>query len=202
MTAGTPSWFEEPSRLDHVRRTLRETARLHEALEDQSVAIAQAAWMCWSALSQGRAVLVFGNGGSAAESQHFATELSGRFLCERRALAAIALTTDTSAITAIGNDYGFDRVFGRQIEALGREGDVAVAISTSGRSANVVDGLATARARGLATIALAGPTGGKLTAAADLVITVPGPSTPRVQEGHLTVLHIICDLVEREVANA
>jgi D-sedoheptulose 7-phosphate isomerase len=194
------SWLAEAGRLDLVLQTLQETSRLHDALQEQSTAIARAAWVCWRALSQGRTVLAFGNGGSAAESQHFAAELSGRFARERKALAAVALTTDTSALTAIANDYGFHRVFGRQIEALGRPGDVAVGISTSGRSPNVLDGLATSRARGLTTIALTGPSAADLEAAADLLIAVPGPSTARVQEGQLTVLHIICDLVEREVA--
>src|SRR5262249_39155779 len=141
----------------------------------------------------------FGNGGSAAEAQHFAAELSGRFVRERRALAAVALTTDSSALTAISNDYGFERVFERQIEALGRPGDVAVAISTSGRSSNVVCALQAARARGLVTIALTGPEPSALADAADIVIAVPAGQTPRVQEGQLTVLHAICDLVERDV---
>jgi D-sedoheptulose 7-phosphate isomerase len=186
-------------RLDVARRTFADAARVHEALADQAEAIVRAADACWTALGAGRTVLAFGNGGSAAEAQHFAAELSGRFVRERRALAAVALTTDTSALTAIANDYGFERVFERQIEALGRPGDVAVAISTSGQSPNVVCGLRAARARGLVTIALTGPGGGDLAGAADVLIAVSGPSTPRVQEGQLTVLHVICDLVEREV---
>jgi len=182
-----------------IRETLVETSRLHEAMQGLSAGIATAARLCGRALEAGRSVLVFGNGGSAAEAQHFAAELSGRFIRERRALAAIALTTDSSAMTAIANDYGFARIFGRQVEALGRAGDVAVGISTSGRSPNVTDGLRTARERGLATIALTGPDAHDLADVADLVLAVPGASTPRVQEGQLTVLHIICDLVEREI---
>jgi D-sedoheptulose 7-phosphate isomerase len=182
-----------------IGEALAETARLHEALQAIRGPIAEAARLCGEALGAGRSVLVFGNGGSAAEAQHFAAELSGRFLVERRALSAIALTTDSSAMTAIANDYGFARMFGRQVEALGRAGDVAVGISTSGRSPNVVDGLRTARGLGLATIALTGPDACDLAGVADLVLAVPGASTPRVQEGQLTVLHIICDLVEREI---
>lgn len=183
-----------------IRETLVEAARVQEALQALRGPIAEAARLCGRALAAGRSVLAFGNGGSAAEAQHFAAELSGRFLLERRALPAIALTTDSSAMTAIANDYGFARMFGRQVEALGRSGDVAVGISTSGRSPNVTDGLRTARARGLATIALTGPDARDLADVADLVVAVPGASTPRVQEGQLTVLHIICDLVERDIA--
>jgi D-sedoheptulose 7-phosphate isomerase len=182
-----------------VRRTLDDAVRVHEQLHDEAELIVRAAELCRATLAAGGTVLVFGNGGSAAEAQHFATELSGRFLHERRALAALALTTDSSALTAIANDYGFERVFERQIEALGRPGDVAIAISTSGSSPNVVCGLQAARARGLKTIAVTGPGVGPLGDAADVCIPVPGGQTPRVQEGQLTVLHLICDLVERDV---
>jgi D-sedoheptulose 7-phosphate isomerase len=182
-----------------VRRTLDEAVRVHEQLHEDAEAIVRAAELCRASLAAGGTVLAFGNGGSAAEAQHFATELSGRFLQERRALAALALTTDSSALTAIANDYGFERVFERQIEALGRPGDVAIAISTSGESPNVVCGLQAARARGLKTIAITGPGVGALGDAADICIAVPGALTPRVQEGQLTVLHLICDLVERDV---
>lgn len=185
-----------PGALDTVRRALADAVAVQRGLEGQADRIADAAALCWSALAADRRVLVFGNGGSAAEAQHFAAELSGRFSRERRALPALALTTDTSVLTAVGNDYGFERVFGRQVEAFGRAGDVAVGISTSGRSANIVDGLRTARARGLTTIAVAGASAADLAPHADLVIAVAGPSTARIQEGHLTVLHVICDLVE------
>lgn len=142
-------------------------------------------------------VLLFGNGGSAADAQHMSAELVGRFARERRALAAIALTTDTSVLTAVGNDDSFDRVFVRQIEALGRPGDVAFGISTSGSSANVIKALETARARGLRTIALTGRDGGAAGAAAEIHINVPESSTARVQEVHATLIHVICELVER-----
>jgi len=145
-------------------------------------------------------VLLFGNGGSAADAQHLAAEFVGRFQRERRALAAIALTADTSVLTAIGNDYTFDRVFARQVEALGKRGDVAFGISTSGRSPNIVAALETARARGLQTIALTGRDGGAVGRAAAIHINVPSDATARVQEVHRTVLHIICDIVERAFA--
>lgn len=150
-------------------------------------------------LAAGGRVLVCGNGGSAAESQHFAAELSGRYRRERRALAALALTVDTSALTAIGNDYGFDHVFARQVEAHGRAGDVLLVLSTSGRSANVVAAAQAARAQGLHVVALTGHDAGPLGAVADEVLAVPEADTARVQEVHLTVLHALCDEVERSV---
>ncbi len=152
-----------------------------------------------AALQAGRAVLVFGNGGSAADAQHFTAELVGRFERERRGAAAIALTTDTSVLTSVSNDYGFERVFARQVEALGRRGDVAFGISTSGESPNVVCAFEAARAAGLTRIALTGRDGGALGREADIHVNVPEPSTARVQEVHRTILHAICDLVERDL---
>jgi D-sedoheptulose 7-phosphate isomerase len=163
-------------------------------------AVVEAARVAGDALERGGTVLVFGNGGSAAEAQHFAAELVGRFERERRGLAAVALTTDTSALTAIGNDYGFARVFARQIEALGRPGDVALGISTSGASPNVVEGLRAARARGLATIGLTGRDGGEVGRVVDVHVNVPLASTARVQEVQLVLLHALADLVERRAA--
>ncbi len=185
-----------PGAVAAVRRAITDAISVQRGLDALADRIAEAAAICWTALAANRRVLAFGNGGSAAEAQHFAAELSGRFARDRRALPALALTTDTSVLTAVGNDYGFDRVFGRQVEAFGGPGDVAVGISTSGRSPNVVDGLRTARARGLTTIAVAGASAADLAPHADLVLAVTGPSTARIQEGHLTVLHVICDLVE------
>jgi len=152
-------------------------------------------------LRSGGKILLFGNGGSAAEAQHFAAELVNKFLKERRALPAISLTTDTSTITSIGNDMSFDRIFSRQIEALGRKGDVAIALSTSGNSPNVIEGLKAAKKIGMVTIALTGEGGGKLAAAPDVapdyLIDVPSTSTPRIQEIHLVVLHIIAEEIEK-----
>lgn len=187
---------DEAARIDLVQRSLADGIRAHEAAQAQSAAIARAAAICAAALAAEGKVLVCGNGGSAAEAQHFAAELLGRFLQERRALPSIALTTDTSALTAIANDYGFERVFERQVEALGRAGDVLLGISTSGRSINVVRAFQTARARGLSTIALTGPHGRDMGAAADVLIAIPAEVTPRIQEVQLTILHIICELIE------
>ena len=152
-------------------------------------------------LGAGGKLVLFGNGGSAAEAQHFAAELVNKFLKERRALPAISLTTDTSAITSIGNDMSFDRIFSRQIEALGREGDVAMALSTSGNSPNIIEGLKAARKIGMVTIALTGEDGGKLAltpgAAPDYLLDVPSTRTPRIQEVHLVVLHVIAEEIEK-----
>ncbi len=153
-----------------------------------------------TALAAGGKVLACGNGGSAAESQHFAAELSGRFRRERTAWPAMALTVDTSALTAIGNDYGFDRVFARQVEAFGRPGDVLLVLSTSGRSPNVVAAAREGQARGLHVVALTGGDPGPLAAVADEVLAVPDSDTARVQEVHLTVLHVLCDEIERALA--
>ena len=163
-----------------------------------AAAIAVAAGAIAAALKQGRTVFAFGNGGSAADAQHFCAELVGRYEGERRGWPAVALTTDTSAVTAIANDYGFERVFARQIEALGREGDVAVAISTSGASPNVLRGLEAATTKGLVTIALTGR-GGEAGKIAKHHVRVDEARTSRVQEVHATVLHAICELVEKDL---
>ncbi len=159
--------------------------------------VARAAGAIGAAFAAGGKLLIFGNGGSAAESQHMAAELVGRFARERAAMPALALSTDTSVLTSVGNDYGYERVFVRQIEALGRSGDVAMGISTSGRSPNVLKAFEAARRQGLRTIALTGRDGGLLGAAAEIHINVPEASTARVQEVHMTLIHAICELVER-----
>jgi D-sedoheptulose 7-phosphate isomerase len=151
------------------------------------------------ALRDGNKLMFFGNGGSAADAQHLATELTVRFDRDRPPIAAIALTTDTSALTAIGNDLGFDRLFARQIEALGRAGDVAVGITTSGRSRNVILGLQAARERGLVAAALAGGDGGELPGLADPLLIVPSQDTARIQEMHITLGHALCAALEREL---
>ena len=189
-------------RAQAVAVTLQDAARAHETARGAAGAVVEAVDMLNTALGRGAKVLIFGNGGSAADAQHFACELVGRFLRERRAVPAIALTTDTSTVTAIANDYGFERVFARQIEALGRPGDIAVGISTSGSSANVLAGLQCAKARGMKTVAFTGGSGGPIGAAADVHVNVPHELTPRVQEVHRTLIHAVCDLVEQQlVAN-
>lgn len=152
-----------------------------------------------SALKQGNKALLFGNGGSAADAQHIAAELVGRFAFDRPALPALALSVNTSCVTSIGNDYGFDQVFSRQIEALARPGDVAIGISTSGNSANVLRAMLAARKIGLHTVALTGRTGGNLRNTVDHCICVPSNEKPRIQECHILIGHIISELVEREM---
>lgn len=182
-----------------VAGALEDAARLHAECVTASVAAtAEAARVMLESLDRGGKILVFGNGGSASDAQHFAAELVGRFMRERRALPSIALTTDTSILTALANDYAFEKVFARQVEALGRPGDVVLGISTSGQSPNVLAGFAAARAGGLAIVALTGRDGGPVGRAADVHINVPSPSTARVQEVHRTLLHAICELIERE----
>ena len=189
-----------PSSAEQVARSLRDAAAAHERRAADVGAIVQAGAALTAAVRGGCKVLAFGNGGSAADAQHFVAELVGRFERERRALAAVALTTDTSVLTAIGNDYGFDRVFSRQVEALGRAGDVALGISTSGNSPNVVRALEAARTRGMVTIALTGR-GGRAAALADVHVAVDEDRTARIQEVHITVLHILCELVEQELGD-
>ena len=145
--------------------------------------------------SEGK-VIIFGNGGSAADSQHIAAEFIGRFQKERRSLAAIALTTDTSALTSLGNDYGFDIIFARQLAGLGRQGDTAIGISTSGNSKNVIEAIKLAKSMGLITIALTGEGGGQLAPLADIKIMVPSKVTARIQESHICIAHCVCELVE------
>jgi D-sedoheptulose 7-phosphate isomerase len=183
-------------------RSLDETAEAHRRAGALIAAdIASAASRMQAALDSGHKVLVCGNGGSAAESQHFAAELTGRFRRERRALAVLALSVDTSALTAIGNDYGFDQVFARQVEALGQAGDVLLAISTSGRSANVVLAARAARRAGVAVVALTGAVSGPLGQESDVVVAVPDDNTARVQEVQLSVLHLLCEEIERALTD-
>jgi D-sedoheptulose 7-phosphate isomerase len=158
--------------------------------------VVAAARMVRHATNAGGKLLVFGNGGSAADAQHLAAELVNRFQRERTAIAAVALTTDASILTSVANDYSFDRVFVRQIEALGRPGDVALGITTSGDSANVVKALEAAKSKGLKTIALTGRDGGAAGQLADVHVNVPDTSTARVQEVHATLIHAMCELIE------
>jgi len=181
-----------------VAAALADTIALHERVRRASPQpVVDAAAAIVGSLKNGGKVLLFGNGGSAADAQHAAAEFVGRFERDRAPLAALSLTTDSSVLTSIGNDEAYERVFARQIEAIGRKDDVAVAISTSGLSPNVVMALEVARARGLRTIGLTGRDGGHVGKLADIHINVPSESTPRVQEVHRTLLHVICDLVER-----
>ena len=188
--------------VDRFVQSLEATAEAHRRTGASSAAAIAAAAACLqTALESGRKVLVCGNGGSAAESQHFAAELTGRFRRERRPLAAVALSVDTSALTAIGNDYGFAHVFARQVEALGNAGDVLLAISTSGGSENVVRAAQAARRSGLVVIALTGVVSGALGREADVVVAVPEDNTARIQEVQLSILHLLCEDIERVLAD-
>jgi len=167
----------------------------HVAAE-QGKAVVAAARLLAGVFQAGGKVLLFGNGGSAADAQHLAAEFVNRFQVERPPLAALALTTDTSILTAVGNDYDFLQIFAKQVRALGRPGDLAWGISTSGNSPNVVAGLKVARELGLGTLALSGRDGGPVAAAAELALVVPSRNTPRIQEVHITIGHVLCDLVD------
>ena len=184
------------SLLQHVEEAAALKRRFFEAELDR--VLAQAADMA-ERLRRGCKILICGNGGSAADAQHFAAELSGRYLKERRALAGIALTTDSSALTAIGNDYGFDRVFSRQVEALGRPGDLLVGISTSGNSPNVILAVEAAKGLGMRTLGLLGRDGGKLAGAVDEALVVPSSVTARIQEVHQMVYHFWCEALDEHL---
>jgi D-sedoheptulose 7-phosphate isomerase len=185
---------------EEIRLQLKSHCEVIAAVErDLTPAIESAARILAAALGSGNKLLVMGNGGSAADAQHFAAEIVGRFKLERRALPALALSTDTSILTAVGNDYGFDSIFTRQVEAHAVAGDVVVGISTSGNSPNVQAALQLAGESGCRTIALLGKDGGSIKEVAELSLIVPSFDTPRVQEGHITIIHILCDLVEKKL---
>ena len=180
-----------------IARDIQDSIEVKTALlKTQVPLIEKAAKKIFDCLKSGHKVLFFGNGGSASDSQHLAAELVGRYEKERRGLPSIALTTDTSILTAVANDYGFERIFERQIEALGNPGDVAFGISTSGNSKNVVLAIAKAKALGLVTIGLSGRTGGGMNAQTDILINVPSHKTARIQEAHIMIGHIICERVD------
>jgi phosphoheptose isomerase len=180
-----------------IAQRLRESSELKKHLaNEQAEAIGRAAQAIAVALSKGNKVMLFGNGGSAADAQHIAAEFVCRFQQDRRPLPALALTTDTSVLTAIGNDYGFEQVFARQVQALGKPGDVVIAISTSGRSINVLAGVRAAKEIGLTTIGLTGGDGGELARLVDIPIVVPSKDTARIQECHITIGHLLCEAVE------
>lgn len=182
-----------------VRTAIGATAELLTRMtadEALCAAVARAAETCIVTLRAGYKVMLCGNGGSAADAQHWAGELVSRFHYDRPGLPAVALTTDTSILTAIGNDYGYDRLFARQVEALGTPGDVLIAISTSGNSPNVVAALEAARAKGIATLGFTGRGGGRMVALSDVCIRIPSDSTPHIQEGHEVLGHAICAMIE------
>jgi phosphoheptose isomerase len=183
-----------------IQEIFRETIASHQRFAETAVeGVAKAAAAIADALVNGRKVLAFGNGGSASDAEHLVAELVGRFEVERRPLPGLALTADSSVVTAISNDYGYDHVFSRQIEGLGSAGDIAFGISTSGRSKNVETALAVAKARGMVTIALTGRDGGRMGADAGIHLNVAESATPRIQEVHRTILHAMCSLIDRRL---
>ncbi|NEW60648.1 D-sedoheptulose 7-phosphate isomerase [Sulfurovum sp. bin170] len=189
--------------LQMIKRELeahRET--IERTIEVMIPQIEKASKIAIETLKNGNKILLCGNGGSAADAQHIAAELTGRYKTERRGLAGIALTTDTSALTAIANDYGYDRVFDRQVEAIAREGDLIIGISTSGNSANIISAFKVARELGCRTIGLSGRDGGKMNSSCDLNLIVPSDDTPRIQEMHILIGHTICQAIDDAFLNS
>jgi D-sedoheptulose 7-phosphate isomerase len=186
--------------VDKIRERLTDHRNVIDFIENNLVGeISSAATAIADALRRGNKILIMGNGGSAADAQHMAAEIVGRFKLERKGLPAIALTTDTSILTSVGNDYGFESIFSRQVEALAAAGDLVIGISTSGNSPNVKKALDLSRENGCRTIGLLGKDGGPIKDGVDMAIIVAAVDTPRIQEGHITIIHIICELVEREL---
>jgi phosphoheptose isomerase len=186
-----------------IKTSLREGAELRtKVARDCGAAIFEAAQLIIKCLSSGGKLLLFGNGGSAADAQHLAAEFVGRFVRERVGLPAIALTTDSSILTAVGNDYGFEQIFARQVRALARPGDVVIAISTSGNSPNALEAVKEARKHNLKTIGLTGKDGGMLARQVDVAITIASTSTARIQECHIAVGHLFCELVDEDLRPA
>lgn len=183
-----------------VEKRIRESIQVKQALLDrEKQTIVSVGQLLVDAYRKQATVFLFGNGGSAGDAQHIAAELVGRFTMERRALPAVALTTNTSTLTALGNDYSYDIVFSRQLEAFGRPGDIAIGISTSGNSGNVLAGLETAKRIGMVTVGMTGETGGRIRDITEHCICVPSRDTARIQESHITVGHILCEMIEAEL---
>lgn len=183
---------------DVITQIFRESSELKmRFIRENADALSKAVRVIVQAFKAGNKVLLFGNGGSAADAQHIAGEFVNRFLIERPPLPALALTTDTSVLTSISNDYGYADSFSKQVKALGKEGDVAIGISTSGTAANVIKAMKLAKEMGLRTLGLAGNDGGELAAVAEIALVVDSPSTPRIQEVHITIGHVLCEMVDR-----
>lgn len=183
--------------LQNIRNHLDESAQIKETIRERySETILKTVDLMISCYKNGGKLLICGNGGSAADSQHFAAEMVGRLVKDRDPLPAIAMTTDTSILTAIGNDYSYDVVFSKQVEALGKPGDVLVCMSTSGNSENVAQAILAAKEKNIQTVALLGKSGGKIAAMADYAIIVPSNVSQRIQEGHITIIHIWCEIIE------
>jgi len=179
-----------------IKNCLTEHIQTAKKMENFLSLIEQIGKLCLNALKNNKKILIAGNGGSAADAQHFSAELTGRFKKERISLPAIALTTDTSALTAIGNDYGYEYVFSRQLEGLGNEGDVFIGISTSGNSQNIINAINKAKEKNIKIITLTGKDGGRMKELGDINIIIPSNDTPRIQEMHIMVLHMICQIID------
>ena len=183
-----------------IEHFVKESLRVKsEFFQNNATLIADTAEKMAQALRDGRKILLFGNGGSAADAQHIASEFVGRYIPDRIPLPALSLTTDSSALTSLANDYGYNAVFSRQVQALGNTGDIAIGISTSGNSPNVLEAMDVARTKGLLTIGFTGESGGKMNGRADVLFRVPSGMTPRIQETHITLGHVLCELIDREL---
>lgn len=181
-----------------IEKSVLESSKIIQKISDNSREIEKAIQEIKKCLKNNKKIVIFGNGGSAADAQHIVAEFIGRFMLERKSLPAIALTSNSSIITALANDYAYDKIFSRQCEGLVKKGDVAIGISTSGNSKNVQNGLVSSKKKGAITVGLLGSNGGKIRKVCDIPIIVSSSSTPRIQEAHRTIYHIICDEVEKE----
>jgi len=183
---------------DQIKKSYETKQIIYENddLLDKIVALAK---MCVALYKGDKKTMLAGNGGSAADAQHIAAELVGRYGFDRPSIPSLALTTDTSNLTAIGNDYGYDQVFSRQLEGMGQEGDIFIGISTSGNSQNIINAFESAKKKNITTVALVGKDGGKMASIADIALIVPSNSTPRIQESHILIGHILCDIIEKEI---
>ena len=188
--------------IEYIKREVAASAETKQKIlnDERFIAkIAEVAQACLAVYHSNKKTMLAGNGGSAADAQHIAAELVGRYGFDRPSIPSLALTTDTSNLTAIGNDYGYDKVFSRQVEGMGQEGDLFIGISTSGNSQNIITAFEAAKAKGITTVALTGRDGGKMAQMADYALIVPSNATPRIQESHILIGHILCDIIEKEL---
>ena len=183
---------------DQIKKSYETKQAIYEN-EDLINKIEDVAKKCVALYRTDKKTILAGNGGSAADAQHIAAELVGRYGFDRPSIPSLALTTDTSNLTAIGNDYGYDQVFSRQLEGMGQEGDIFIGISTSGNSVNIIKAFESAKKKGIMTVALTGRDGGEMAKSADIALVIPSNSTPRIQESHILIGHIICDIIEQEI---
>ena len=188
--------------IEYIKREVAASAETKQKILNDEALIAKIAEVgqaCLDVYRNNRKTMLAGNGGSAADAQHIAAELVGRYGFDRPSIPSLALTTDSSNLTAIGNDYGYDKVFSRQVEGMGQEGDLFIGISTSGNSQNIVNAFEAAKRKGITTVALTGRDGGKMAQMADYALIVPSNATPRIQESHILIGHILCDIIEKEL---